>query len=236
MDKKSVQNTVNEVRILGSLNHPFVVAYKEAFVEKRGKEMCIVMEFVGGGDISAKIEQCKKRRLLLNEKTIWKYFCQILIGLKALHDKKIIHRDIKSANLFLSKDFETIKLGDLNVAKIAKNDFASTQIGTPYYLAPEIWDNKIYDYRCDVFSLGCVIYEMAALKIPFDGVSLQDLYRKINRGYISKIPNKYSSELFSLIKLMLTKNPQKRPSVADLLKHKIIQDKLEKFNLKTAVQ
>lgn len=80
---------------------------------------------------------------------------------------KIIHRDIKSANLFLTEDFEQIKLGDLNVAKIAKNDLASTQIGTPYYLAPEIWDNKIYDYRCDVYSLGTVIFEMATQKLPF---------------------------------------------------------------------
>lgn len=85
---------------------------------------------------------------------------------------KIIHRDIKTANLFLSEDFETLKLGDLNIAKVAKNDFAQTQIGTPYYLAPEIWDNKIYDYKCDIFSLGVVLYEMTTLKMPFDGMSL----------------------------------------------------------------
>ena len=109
---------------------------------------------------------------------------------------KIIHRDIKSANLFLSSDYETIKLGDLNVAKVAKNDLARTQIGTPYYLAPEIWNNKVYDYRCDIFSLGCVVYEMAALKVPFEGASLKDLYRKITRGIIKKIPSRYSDELY----------------------------------------
>lgn len=90
-----------------------------------------------------------------------------MIGLEALHNNKIIHRDIKAANLFLTSDYETIKLGDLGIAKIAKNDFAVTQIGTPYYLAPEIWDSKPYDYRCDVFSLGVLVYEMAALKVPF---------------------------------------------------------------------
>ncbi len=89
-----------------------------------------------------------------------------------LHRKKIIHRDIKAANLFLSKDYKTIKLGDLGVAKHAKTDFARTQIGTPYYLAPEIWDNKLYDNRCDVFSLGVVVYEMAAKQVPFEGRSL----------------------------------------------------------------
>lgn len=97
---------------------------------------------------------------------------------------KIIHRDIKSANLFLSDDFEEIKLGDLNVAIVAKNDFASTQIGTPYYLAPEIWDNKIYDNKCDLFSLGVVMYEMSSLRMPFDGMSLNEIHRKVKRGIV----------------------------------------------------
>lgn len=74
--------------------------------------------------------------------------------------------------MFLSKDFEFVKLGDLNVAKVAKNNFAKTQIGTPFYLAPEIWKNNIYDFRCDIFSLGVVIYEMASLRLPFEANSL----------------------------------------------------------------
>ena len=93
---------------------------------------------------------------------------------------KIIHRDIKSANMFLTEDLMTIKLGDLGIAKHAKMDFAKTQVGTPYYLAPEIWQNKLYDYRCDIFSLGCIVYEMAALRVPFNGMSLQELYKKIS--------------------------------------------------------
>lgn len=108
----------------------------------------------------------------MNEKRIWFYMTQILIGLKVLHENKIIHRDIKSANLFLSEDGKNIKLGDLNIAKIVKNDLASTQIGTPYYLAPEIWNNEPYDFKCDIFSLGCVVYEMATLNYPFNGKTL----------------------------------------------------------------
>ncbi len=85
---------------------------------------------------------------------------------------QVIHRDIKSANLFLSQDFECVKLGDLGIAKYAKTDFAKTQIGTPYYLAPEIWNNQHYDYKCDIFSLGVVFYEVCCKKVPFNGVSL----------------------------------------------------------------
>ena len=172
MDKTQITNTLNEVRILCSLNQSYVVGYKEAFINKNGKEMCLVMEYVGGGDMEMKINKYLKKKVLMKEEKVWIYLVQCLAGLKTLHDLKIIHRDIKSANLFLSSDHSVVKLGDLNVAKIAKNDFAQTQIGTPYYLAPEIWNNEIYDYKCDIFSLGCVIYEMAALKIPFKGKNL----------------------------------------------------------------
>ena len=114
------------------------------------------MEYVGGGDLSERIKECRKRRNHLKEDVIWRYMIQSLGGLRTLHKMNIVHRDIKTANIFLSGDLKTVKLGDMNVAKVVKNDFATTQIGTPYYLAPEIWNNKKYDFRCDVFSLGCV--------------------------------------------------------------------------------
>ena len=231
MDTKSIENCLNEIRILCAVVHPNIVGYKEAFLDNNGKELNIIMEFVGGGDLSTKVEQCSKRKLLINESTIWKYLIQILLGLRDLHRLKIIHRDIKSANLFLSEDFETIKLGDLNVAKIAKNDLASTQIGTPYYLAPEIWKNEIYSYKCDVFSTGCVVYEMAALKVPFEAVSMQDLYRKITRGLISKISKEYSDDLYSIIKMCLTVDPKYRPTVDQLLSHPLIKTKMAAFGM-----
>ena len=88
--------------------------------------MNIVMEYVSGGDLENVMMQYKKKRQYLKENFIWKILCQILMGLKKLHDLKVIHRDIKAGNVFISKDFEQIKLGDLNVAKVTKNDFAST--------------------------------------------------------------------------------------------------------------
>lgn len=230
MDKKTLTNTLNELRILCSLDHPNVVAYKDAFIEKDGRELCVIMEFVGGGDLSEKITEFKKKSFFFSEEVIWKYTFQILLGLKALHDMKIIHRDIKSANLFLSDDYETIKLGDLNVAKILKNDLASTQIGTPYYLAPEIWENKLYDYRCDIFSLGCVMYEMGSLKVPFEAMSIQDLYKKITKGIVNRIPPRYSDELYNCIKLFLTKDPKNRPNVAAALSMPVFKQKMNNYN------
>ena len=97
------------------------------------------MEYMGGGDLANKIKYAKKYRIKLPEREIWRYFIQILQGIKDLNEKQIIHRDIKPANIFLSKDFKIAKIGDMNVSKVVKNDLAETQIGTPYYLAPEIW-------------------------------------------------------------------------------------------------
>ena len=114
------------------------------------------MEYVGGGDLSQLLRTYRRKRKHLEESRIWDYFIQTLRGLLALHEMKIVHRDIKTANIFLTSDQKIAKLGDMNVAKVIKNELASTQIGTPYYLAPEIWNNKLYDFRCDVFSLGCV--------------------------------------------------------------------------------
>lgn len=224
MENKTLGNTLNEIRILCSINHPNIVGYKEAFLV--GTTLCVVMEHVGGGDLSEKIASCKKRNYCINEESIWKYAVQILNGLKELHGLQILHRDIKSANIFLSEDFETVKLGDLNIAKVAKDDFASTQIGTPYYLAPEIWMNQKYDYRCDIFSLGCVVYEMATLKVPFDASTIQELFKKITKGSPEPIPSRYSTHLSELIKVFLTKNPKNRPSVYEIMEMPIIKAKM----------
>lgn len=93
-------------------------------------------------------------------------------GLKALHDMNILHRDLKCANIFMSND-GTYKLGDLNVSKVSKRGMARTHTGTPYYTSPEVWKDKAYDLKCDIWSLGCVIYEMAALKPPFRASNLK---------------------------------------------------------------
>lgn len=229
MDKKALTNTLNELRILCSVNHPNVVGYKEAFVQRDGRELCVIMEFVGGGDLSERIAECKKKRTFMDEETIWRYACQVLLGLKALHEMKIIHRDIKSANLFLTEDLSSVKLGDLNVAKVAKNDLASTQIGTPFYLAPEIWQNKLYDYKCDVFSLGCVLYEVASLKMPFEAGSLQELYKKLMRGVIERIPPRYSDDLYSFIKLLLARDPRSRPDVREITAMPVFKSRMQAY-------
>lgn len=110
---------------------------------------------------------------------IWSYFIQICEGIHYLHENKILHRDIKPANCFITSE-GGIKLGDFNVSKIVKNNcLVKTQIGTPYYMSPEIWKNRAYDSKCDIWSLGCILYEMASLRPPFLGNSIEELGRRI---------------------------------------------------------
>ena len=159
LDIKDRESSLNEIRILASLRHPNIIDYKEAFYDDNTKTLNIVMEYADDGDISHKIEENLKRRLRFEENTIWQWMIQILKGLKYLHDNGIMHRDLKCANIFLMKN-GLLKIGDLNVSKVAKNNLAQTQTGTPFYLSPEIWKDLQYDYKCDIWSVGCIIYEL----------------------------------------------------------------------------
>lgn len=140
------------------------------------------MEYAEGGDLYQKIVGAKKKREEgLGEEFIWRVLGRITRGLKKLHDLKIFHRDMKSANVFLFAN-GIIKLGDLNVSKEAENGMLSTQTGTPYYASPEVWKDKPYDSKSDVWSLGCILYEMITLKPPFAGKDMDKLYRKVCKG------------------------------------------------------
>ena len=130
----------------------------------------------------------------MNEDDVWRIYIQVVRGLKALHDIKIYHRDLKTANIFLMKD-GSAKLGDMNVSKVAKKGLLYTQTGTPYYASPEVWSDKPYDHKSDIWSLGCVLYESVTLKPPFRAEDMNGLYKKVLKGMYPKIPNIFSSEL-----------------------------------------
>ena len=105
----------------------------------------------------------------------------------------------------------------MNVSKIAKNGLLYTQTGTPYYASPEVWKDKPYDSKSDIWSLGCVIYEMTTLKPPFRAEDMDGLYKKVIKGQYSKIGDNYSKQLAQVIKNMLQVNPGNRPDAAQLL-------------------
>jgi len=124
----------------------------------------------------------------MKEDDVWKILIQMTKALKTLHEMNIFHRDLKSANVFLNKD-GTVKLGDMNVSKVAKQGLLYTQTGTPYYASPEVWKDKPYDSKSDIWSMGCVIYESIALKPPFRAEDMEGLFKKVLKGVYPRLPN-----------------------------------------------
>ena len=225
LDNKEKEAALNEVRILASLNHPNIIGYKDAFYDENSKSLNIVMEYADDGDIAHKIKENLKRRLRFEESTLWEWIIQILEGLKYLHDNKIMHRDLKCANIFLMKNGQ-LKIGDLNVSKLAKNNMAKTQTGTPFYLAPEIWKDLPYDYKCDIWSVGCIIYELCTSRPPFRGTSLKELCHNVMTGYYLPISG-FSNDMREIISKMLIVDPKRRYSTDELLNCEIIKKRIK---------
>ena len=226
MKEKEKENAVNEIRILASLNDQFVIGYKDAFYDEPSNTLCIVMEYAESGDLLKRIGSHLRSKTSFPEQEIWKALGDIVRGIKSLHDKKIMHRDLKCANIFVTKD-GIYKLGDLNVSKVLKKGLAYTQTGTPYYASPEVWMDKPYNMKSDIWSLGCVIYEMAALKPPFQAVNLESLFKKIKLGKYERIPSMYSNDLANLIDSMLKVNPAERCGADDLISDPKLKKRLE---------
>jgi len=133
-----------------------------------------------------------------------------------------MHRDLKSANVFLAEN-SIAKLGDMNVSRMAdKEGLNYTQTGTPYYASPEVWKDKPYDFKSDIWSLGCVLYETIALRPPFKAADMQGLFDKIVKGSYPKIPKKFSQDITMVLKGLLQVKPKNRPSCDQLLSHPIV--------------
>ena len=232
---KEKQNALNEVRILASVKSNFVISYKEAFIDEDDSNLCLVMEYADKGDLYQKISQFKKIGCLIEEIDIWRILIQMVKGLKALHDLNIMHRDLKSANIFLFSD-GSAKIGDLNVSKVVNKGVGYTQTGTPYYASPEVWEDQPYDTKSDIWSLGCVTFEMLALRPPFRAENMDKLYNKVIKGDYGKISERYSDDIKAIIKLLLKVNPKERPSCAQILNHDLIKKRLEFFQAQSGFE
>jgi NIMA (never in mitosis gene a)-related kinase len=226
MDRKQKEEALNEVTFLKAMRHPFIITYRESFMDKN-RYLCIVMDYAEGGDMYTKIAKQKKLGKGFPEIQILDWFVQICLALKYVHGKKILHRDLKTQNIFLTGKGE-IKIGDFGIARVLQNtyDCAQTAIGTPYYLSPEICQEKPYNQKSDIWSLGCILYELVTLRHAFDANSMKGLVLKILRGQYPAIPNTYSPELKDLISEMLTREPKNRPSIKKLLEKDFLAQRI----------
>ncbi|NWQ79240.1 NEK3 kinase, partial [Columbina picui] len=197
VSSSDVENSRKEAVLLAKMKHPNIVAYKESF---EGKYEILIY-------------------LYLNYSfQILHWFVQMCLGVKHIHDKRVLHRDIKSKNVFLTQNGK-VKLGDFGSARLLAHpvSYACTYVGTPYYVPPEIWESMPYNNKSDIWSLGCILYELCTLRHPFQANSWKHLILKICKGSYNPLPSHYSYELHYLIKQMFKRNPKNRPSASTIL-------------------
>ena len=228
LDEQEKKETYNEVLILKKVNHSNIIKFIDVFKKSKPiNTLNIVTEYADDGDLNQKIEKLKQKKSPFTEKEIINYLIQICLALNHIHKKKIIHRDLKSGNIFLTKG-GLVKLGDFGISKGFKNTWekAKSKVGTPYYLSPEIINNKPYDSKSDIWALGVMLYEMMTFKMPFNANSLPALSLKILRGIYQQPSSYYSKDLINLVKQCLTLEPKKRPSAEIILKMNFIKKRI----------
>ncbi|CAE7888145.1 NEK1, partial [Symbiodinium necroappetens] len=176
--RKEMEDAVKEGKLLSELKHPYIVRYRESFTESGW--LCILMDYCEGGDLTARIAEAKRGRKPLSEDQILRWFVQAIMALDYIHKKHVLHRDLKPSNFFLSKS-GNLKMGDFGIAKVLACTIAvaKTQIGTPYYLSPELCQEKEYNFPSDIWAMGCILYELCARKVPFDAPNIPGLVREI---------------------------------------------------------
>ena len=211
------RRVVSEVLLLRRLRHPNIIQYYTSFVDDGS--LYIVMEYADAGDMYTALKARGKQGRTLPEDQVWDYFQQTAAGLQYLHHQNIIHRDVKSMNIFLMKD-GGVKLGDLGVSRLMEDDGLAAEmsrVGTPMYFAPELVKREAYDQRVDVWSLGCLVYTIMQLEPPFRADNIYALAVDIVKKEPAPLPKMYSSALRRLVSLMLEKTQRKRPSVDKLI-------------------
>ncbi|KAI0044449.1 kinase-like protein [Auriscalpium vulgare] len=245
MNERDRKQIVAEVNILKDLDHAHIVRYHDRHVDRDAGMLYIVMEYCGGGDLSTVINLAQRNNRPISEDMVWNYFMQILLALQYCHHPnghgrsgssgsdagdgrerrpQILHRDLKPDNVFLDEHGD-VKLGDFGLSKaLTQASLANTYVGTPYYMSPEVTQEKAYDSKSDIWSLGCLIYELCALRPPFhEARTHAELSLHIRNGRIPPLPRGYSQALWSVIKAMLNLNPAMRPSAVQLMQHEKLE-------------
>ncbi|NXL32065.1 NEK11 kinase, partial [Glaucidium brasilianum] len=214
-----------EAQLLSKLDHPAIVKFYASFVER--DSFCIITEYCEGGDLDFKIQEYKESGKIFTQRQIIDWFIQLLLGVNYMHERRILHRDLKAKNIFLKNNL--LKIGDFGVSRLLMGscDLATTFTGTPYYMSPEALKHQGYNTKSDIWSLGCILYEMCCMNHAFTGHNFLSVVLKIVEGDTPSLPDSYPSKLNAVLCSMLNKNPSLRPAAAEILKFPYIDEQLK---------
>ncbi|RUS74057.1 hypothetical protein EGW08_018184 [Elysia chlorotica] len=239
MTESEKQMLVSEVNLLRELRHQHIVRYYDRIIDRTQAIIYIIMEYCQGGDLASIISRNRKDGTHVSEDFAWKILIQATLALKECHRRKngkaVLHRDLKPANVFLDAD-ANVKLGDFGLARVLQHEhsLAQTYVGTPYYMSPELVNNQSYNEKSDIWSLGCMLYELCALTPPFTATNEGDLKRKIRIGQFPRLPTQYSLELDMIIRRMIQVEVSMRPSIDSILADSVVQRKQDSLNRKNS--
>ncbi|XP_072507417.1 serine/threonine-protein kinase Nek11 isoform X2 [Notamacropus eugenii] len=214
-----------EAQLLSKLDHPAIVKFHASFMEQ--DNFCIITEYCEGRDLDCKIQEYKEAGNIFPENQIMEWFIQLLLGVDYMHERRILHRDLKAKNIFLKNNL--LKIGDFGVSRLLMGscDLATTFTGTPYYMSPEALKHQGYDTKSDIWSLACILYELCCMNHAFTGHNFLSIVLKIVDGDTPSLPARYPEELNAIMQSMLNKNPSLRPSAIEILKIPYIDGQLQ---------
>ncbi|XP_019849874.1 PREDICTED: serine/threonine-protein kinase Nek11-like [Amphimedon queenslandica] len=220
---------VKEATLLAQLDHPAIVKYHDSFMDV--EHFCIITEYCEGGDLDYMLKKLKSTNKILDESLIMDWFIQLTNAVHYIHDRKVLHRDLKTRNIFL-KD-KKIKLGDFGISRIlvATSDFATTFTGTPYYMSPEVLKHEGYNSKSDIWSLGAVLYELCTCEHAYQGQNIMAIMYKIVEGHPPRLPNHFTPSMRYLHSRMMDKSPARRPSAIEILQDPCVKRHLESHKL-----
>lgn len=226
MDAKARDTAVREAVALRRIHHPNVVRFRQVFV--RSGWLCLVMDFADGGDLCAAVKERARSKVPFEESAVLECFAQVADAVSYVHSQKMVHRDIKSRNVFLCRTGKAL-LGDFGLVRLLEStlELAHTRVGTPYYLSPEIIRKQPYNYKTDIWSLGVLLYEMAGLQRPFQG-TLETLPKVILKGTYEPLGSHYSQELHDLVARMLSVDPAARCNLTSALQEEVLMAPLQR--------
>eukprot|EP00756_Hemistasia_phaeocysticola_P003617 Hpha_TRINITY_DN12338_c0_g1::TRINITY_DN12338_c0_g1_i1::g.155975::m.155975/K08857/NEK1_4_5; NIMA (never in mitosis gene a)-related kinase 1/4/5 len=221
MTHRDLRSTMSEVRCMSLLKHCNIVEYIMDLLQT-GDVLFILMERCDCGDLEKQVRTRAKDMDYFKEKEAFLMTLQLCLALDHVHSKRMLHRNLKTANVYLDST-GLVKLGGFGHAhtytETVSNVVAGTFVGTPVYLAPELWERKRYSKKADIWALGVIMYELLALKRPFSSGTVRDLMDKVLNGVRAPPPPHYSDDVIELCDLILTRSPQERPTTRQVCRN-----------------